>query len=69
MNTGEIARRAGATVVREPVRGYGAACLRALTPYQPGTKAVAFMQADGSEDPRGSRPAACLLFTKDEQIW
>ncbi len=57
-NTGEIARRAGATVVREPVRGYGAACLRALTALPEGTKAVAFMQADGSED---AREAARLL--------
>ncbi len=49
--TAEIAKRAGATVVQEPERGYGAACLRALAAVPAGTIAVAFMQADGSEDP------------------
>jgi glycosyltransferase involved in cell wall biosynthesis len=50
-DTAEIARRAGAVVVREPERGYGAACLRALQAVPEGTTAVAFLQADGSEDP------------------
>jgi glycosyltransferase involved in cell wall biosynthesis len=49
--TGEIAAQAGATTVREPERGYGAACLRALLAVPVGTAAVVFMQADGSEDP------------------
>lgn len=56
--TAEIAERAGATVVREPVRGYGVACQRALRAIPEGTGAVAFMQADGSEDPA---EAAALL--------
>ncbi|HEX6470382.1 MAG TPA: glycosyltransferase family 2 protein [Streptosporangiaceae bacterium] len=45
----EIAERAGATVVREPCRGFGAACdagLRAAT-----SEVVCFMDADASLDP------------------
>ncbi len=49
--TAEIARREGALTVTEPERGYGAACLRALTAVPEGITAVVFMQADGSENP------------------
>jgi glycosyltransferase involved in cell wall biosynthesis len=51
--TAAAAGAAGAVVVREPFRGYGAACLRGLAcvaaepPF-----AVAFMDADGADDPR-----------------
>jgi glycosyltransferase involved in cell wall biosynthesis len=50
--TAEVARTAGATVVSEPRRGYGAACLAALAHLRrtpPG--GVAFLDADGSDDP------------------
>ena len=56
--TAEIARRAGATVVSEPQRGYGSACLRALACLPPGVDTVVFMDADSSDDPR---EAAILL--------
>ena len=56
--TAEIARCAGATVVAEPQRGYGAACLRALANLPPDTDTVVFMDADSSDDPR---EAAALL--------
>jgi glycosyltransferase involved in cell wall biosynthesis len=49
--TAEIARQAGATVVSEPQRGYGAACLRALANLPPETDTVVFMDADSSDDP------------------
>src|SRR3974390_853102 len=49
--TGDVARRAGATVVHEPRRGYGSACLAALRAVPPATTAAVFMQADGSENP------------------
>jgi glycosyltransferase involved in cell wall biosynthesis len=48
--TAEIANRCGAKVVREPRRGYGAACLRALEAVPEGVEAVVFLQADASED-------------------
>jgi glycosyltransferase involved in cell wall biosynthesis len=56
--TAEIARAWGAAVVREPERGYGAACLAAIAALPTGIGAVVFMQADCSEDPA---EAAVLL--------
>lgn len=56
--TAEIARQRGAIVVREPRRGYGAACLRALKEVSPDCGAVVFMQADASE----SADEAALLL-------
>ena len=56
--TAEIALQAGATVVSEPRRGYGAACLRAMASLPPDAETVVFMDADSSDDPS---EAACLL--------
>lgn len=56
--TAEVAREHGAIVVNELERGYGAACLAALAAVPTDTEAVAFMQADSSEDPE---EAALLL--------
>ena len=49
--TAEVARSHGARVVSEPERGYGAACLRAISEVAEGTEAIVFMDADGSDDP------------------
>lgn len=49
--TAEIARSHGATVVREPERGYGAACLRAIAALPPDIDIVVFMDADSSDNP------------------
>ena len=49
--TAEIARAHGATVVSEPERGYGAACLRAISALPRNVEAVVFMDADASDDP------------------
>ena len=50
--TADVARAAGATVVREPRRGYGAACLAGLAHLATHPPAiVAFMDADASDDP------------------
>ena len=49
--TAEIARSHGATVVWEPERGYGAACLRAISALPDHIEAVVFMDADASDDP------------------
>jgi glycosyltransferase involved in cell wall biosynthesis len=53
--TAEIARAGGATVIIEPERGYGAACLRALAALPPEIDSVVFLQADLSEDPSEAR--------------
>lgn len=60
--TAELARVHGASVVREPERGYGAACLRAIAALPPDCEAVAFMQADASEDPREAEDLFAPLF-------
>ena len=49
--TAEKAREAGAHVVYEPERGYGAACLRALTELDSSTDIVVFLDADYSDYP------------------
>jgi glycosyltransferase involved in cell wall biosynthesis len=45
------AGRAGALVVAEPVRGYGAACLAALAALPADVDAVLFADGDGADDP------------------
>lgn len=54
--TGEVARRFGATVVPEPRRGYGRACLAGIArlaeaPEEERPEVVVFLDADGSDDP------------------
>jgi glycosyltransferase involved in cell wall biosynthesis len=49
--TAEVARAAGAQVVDEPRQGYGQACLTGLANLRSGTTAVAFMDADLSDEP------------------
>jgi glycosyltransferase involved in cell wall biosynthesis len=49
--TAEVARQADAQVVSEPRRGYGSACLAGLAAIHPSTTAVAFIDADLSDDP------------------
>jgi glycosyltransferase involved in cell wall biosynthesis len=53
--TAEVASKHGATVVFEPERGYGAACLRAIEALPPDIEAIVFMQADLSENPAEAR--------------
>lgn len=48
--TGDVARAAGAIVVREERRGYGAACLCAMAALPPDGDVVLFLDADGSDD-------------------
>jgi glycosyltransferase involved in cell wall biosynthesis len=48
--TAEIARQLGARVLREPQRGFGAACFAGLSAARP--EVVCFMDCDGSLDPR-----------------
>lgn len=48
--TAEVAARAGATVVEEPQRGFGAACWTGLNAAT--SDIVCFMDADGSHHPR-----------------
>ena len=49
--TAEVAQAHGATVVREPRRGYGRACLAGLAALDPNSDIVVFMDADSSDVP------------------
>jgi glycosyltransferase involved in cell wall biosynthesis len=52
--TVEVARAAGAEVVHEPRRGYGAACLRGIAAcraHAPPPDVIVFLDADGADDP------------------
>jgi glycosyltransferase involved in cell wall biosynthesis len=52
--TSSVARAAGAVVVRQDERGYGAACLAGLEElerWEPPPEVVVFLDGDGSDDP------------------
>ena len=54
--TAEVARKHGVTVVAEPQRGYGRACLAGIarlaeSPDRERPEVVVFLDADGSDDP------------------
>jgi glycosyltransferase involved in cell wall biosynthesis len=49
--SGPLAASLGATVVNEPVRGFGAACWAGLSAAAPEDGVVCFMDGDGSLDP------------------
>jgi glycosyltransferase involved in cell wall biosynthesis len=49
--TTAAAQSAGARVVVEPRRGYGAACWAGVQALDPGVALVAFLDGDGSQDP------------------
>src|SRR6058998_499243 len=49
--TAAVARAAGARVVSEPRRGYGAACWAGVQALDPTIDVVAFLDGDGSQDP------------------
>lgn len=57
--TAEVAARAGATVVAEPRRGFGAACAAGLAAAT--ASLVAFCDADGSIDPRSVERLAAVV--------
>jgi glycosyltransferase involved in cell wall biosynthesis len=65
--TGERARQAGATVVRELRRGYGSACLRALREV-PEADILVFMDADGSDDPHEIALLLAALRDRDADL-
>jgi glycosyltransferase involved in cell wall biosynthesis len=49
--TARVAREAGATVLHEPRRGYGSACLTGIA-AAPKADVLVFCDGDGSDDPR-----------------
>jgi glycosyltransferase involved in cell wall biosynthesis len=64
--TAQFARTAGAEVIEEPRRGYGQACLTGLAHLRPEVEAIAFMDADLSDDPADLQR---LVHLFDEGQW
>lgn len=67
--TAAVAAAAGATVVSEPVRGYGRACLAglaALAPSPPGI--VAFLDADASDTPEMLRTLVQPILAQEADL-
>lgn len=50
-NTIQIAKGAGAVVVKEPIKGYGKACLRGISSVSKDTEIIVFLDGDYSDYP------------------
>jgi glycosyltransferase involved in cell wall biosynthesis len=61
--TADCARAAGAHVVFEPQRGYGAACLAGIAAAGDETDIFLFIDADGSDDPAEAPSIVAPLLT------
>jgi glycosyltransferase involved in cell wall biosynthesis len=66
--SGDIARRAGAVVVDQPVRGFGAACWAGLSAAEPDDGVVCFMDGDGSLDPADLLGVAAPVLAGDADL-
>ncbi|HEX2048417.1 MAG TPA: glycosyltransferase family 2 protein [Acidimicrobiales bacterium] len=66
--SGDIARRAGAVVVEQPVRGFGAACWTGLLAADPDDGVVCFMDGDGSLDPADLVGVAAPVLRGDADL-
>jgi len=66
--SGDIARAAGARVVEEPVRGFGAACWAGLTVADAADGVVCFMDGDGSLDPADLPGVAAAVLTGEADL-
>ena len=68
-STPQEAKKAGARVVYEQKRGYGAACLKALKNVAPQTDIVVFLDADYSDDPsKLSRIVSPIIKNKADMV-
>lgn len=66
--TSQIAGGCGAVVVREPERGYGAACLKAMAALGDEIEIVVFQQADASEDPEDARALLAPILAGEADL-
>ena len=66
--SGDIARRTGAVVVDEPVRGFGAACWAGLVAAEPDDGVICFMDGDASLDPADLLRVAGPVLSRDADL-
>ena len=67
-HTAEVAKSAGATVISEPKRGYGNACLAGLSNLPEEAEAVVFMDADFSDYPEEMRSILSALYAENADL-
>lgn len=66
--TSQVAGGCGVVVVREPERGYGAACLKAIAALPDDIEIVVFQQADASEDPEDARALLAPILAGEADL-
>ena len=66
--TAAVAREAGARVVSEPRRGYGAACYAGVVALPPDARIAVFMDADGSQRPEEIPLVLAPLLAKRAEL-
>jgi len=66
--TALLARAAGATVIHEPERGYGAACLAGLSAVSPEVNIILFMDADLSDVPEEAQSLIAPIIAGKAQM-
>jgi len=67
-DTGIIAQEAGASTVRENVRGYGAACLAGITALPDDINIVLFIDGDGSDVPEEATNLIAPIIAGDADM-
>lgn len=66
--TAAAARRAGAMVVAEPERGYGAACLAGMAALDKDIDIILFMDSDGSDVPEDAPKIVAPILAGDADL-
>jgi glycosyltransferase involved in cell wall biosynthesis len=70
-NTGMVAENAGATVLYEPLKGYGAACLKGISYVEesaPDTDIIVFLDADYSDHPEEMAEVIAPILTQNADM-
>ncbi len=67
-NTVTVAKNLGASVVLEPLKGYGAACLRGISMLKQDTDIVVFLDADYSDYPQDLHTVVKPIVTGEAEM-
>jgi glycosyltransferase involved in cell wall biosynthesis len=67
-NTVAVAKNLGATVIIEPLKGYGSACLRGMSVLKKDTDIVVFLDADYSDYPQDMHTILKPILTDNAEM-
>jgi glycosyltransferase involved in cell wall biosynthesis len=67
-NTVTVAKDLGASVILEPLKGYGAACLRGISTLNKDTDIVVFLDADYSDYPQDLHTVVKPIVTGNAEM-